>query len=311
MGALAKHVSDLSKHVAATANRLRLIQIDFADESAETRRGYLSEEIERALDQVVPDQRQAFLTELLSRFPTWDRNVEVGRIAEQVVSRSEFDERELEDASFLVTRLSALAPSLSDAERQAVVERLREAGLAPRSEGGWPEEGVQRIRETLQLDRETALDPDRVLELLAIVADFAASLDQLVWRAWQRLAPKSTFRSTTPLRSIFSQFATGDQGTPRGQVVHDIRKLRQLVAALVSAAGMSGQFATRYLARFSPGEIETLINMEGGGFFVAKEVKCWRRYAEMATDINEAAIEQEIRQQVAEFAESLMRGLRR
>ena len=215
VGALAKHVSDLSKHVAATANRLRLIQIDFADESAETRRGYLSEEIERALDQVVPDQRQAFLTELLSRFPTWDRNVEVGRIAEQVVSRSEFDERELEDASFLVTRLSALAPSLSDAERQAVVERLREAGLAPRSEGGWPEEGVQRIRETLQLDRETALDPDRVLELLAIVADFAASLDQLVWRAWQRLAPKSTFRSTTPLRSIFSQFATGDQGTPQ------------------------------------------------------------------------------------------------
>jgi len=308
---LAKHVSDLSKHVAATGNRLRLIQIDFADESPETRRGYLSEEIERALDQVVPDQRHGFLADLLERFPTWDPNIELGRIEEQVVSRSEFDERELQDASFLVTRLTALAPSLSDAERQAVTERLREAGLAPRSEGGWPEEGVQHIRETLQVAREEELAPERVLELLAVVADFAASLDQLVWRAWQRLAPKSTFRSTTPLRTIFNKFATGDQGTPRGQLVHDIRKLRQLVAALVSAAGMSGQFATRYVARFAPGEIETLVGMEGGGFFVAKEVKCWRRFAEMAKEISDAAVEQEIRQQVAEFAESLMRGLRR
>ena len=308
---MAKHVSDLSKHVAATANRLRLIQIDFADESTETRRGYLSEEIGRALDQVVPDQRQAFLTELLTRFPTWDPSVVASRAEEEVVARSEFDERELQDASFLVTRLTALAPSLSDSERQAVTERLREAGLAPRSEGGWPEEGVKRLRETLQVGSDATLDPDRVLELAALVADFAASLDQLVWRAWQRLAPKSTFRSTTPLRGTFSQFASGDQGTPRGQVVHDIRRLRQLVAALVSACGMAGQFATRYVARFSPSEIETLVSMEGGGFFVAKEVKCWRRYAEMATEVNEASIEQDIRQQVAEFVESLMRGLRR
>jgi len=264
---LAKHVSDLSKHVAATANRLRLIQIDFADESTETRRGYLSEEIGRALDQVVPDQRQAFLTELLTRFPTWDPNVVASRAEEEVVARSEFDERELQDASFLVTRLTALAPSLSDSERQA-------AGLAPRSEGGWPEEGVKRLRETLQVGSDETLDPDRVLELVALVADFAASLDQLVWRAWQRLAPKSTFRSATPLRGTFCQFASGDQGTPRGQVVHDIRRLRQLVAALVSACGMAGQFATRYVARFSPSEIETLVSMEGGGFFVAKEVSC-------------------------------------
>jgi len=308
---LATKTSDRLKHVAATANRLRLIQIDFADESPDVRRGYLSEEIDRALAEVVPEERQAFLRDLMARFPTWDPNVELGRVDQEVVSRSETDERELQDPSFLVTRLAALAPALSDAERQALVERLREAGLAPRSEGGWPEEGVQRLRETLQISRETELDPDRTLELVALAADFAGSLDQLVWRAWQKLAPKSTFRSTTPLRSIFSRFAVGDQAVPRGQVVHDIRKLRQLVAALVAAAGMAGQFATRYLARFAPAEIETLVGMEGGGFFVAKEVKCWRRYAELASELNETAIENEMREEVAKFAESLMKGLRR
>lgn len=308
---MAKHTSDLSAHVAATANRLRLIQVDFADEPADDRRRYLSEAVELALDQVVPDQRNAFLTDLITRFPTWDAQLTVDRVAEQVVTRSETDERELEDPSFLVTRLTALAPSLSDSERQAVIERLREAGLAPVSQGGWPEEGVARLKESLQLGAAEAMAPDRVLELAALVADFAASLDQLVWRAWQKLAPKSTFRSTTPLREVFSKFAKGDQDTPRGQVVHDIRKLRQLVAALVSASGMSGQFATRYVARFSPAEIETLVGMEGGGFFVAKEVKCWRRFAELAAEVSEQAVEQDIREQVAEFAESLMRGLRR
>lgn len=308
---MAQHSSDLSTLVAAAANRLRLIQIDFADESAEVRRGYLTEAVELSLDQVVPDQRNGFLTELIARFPTWDANIQVDRVEEKVITRSETDERELQDPSFLVARLTGLAPSLSDAERQAVIERLREAGLAPAAQGGWPEEGVARLKESLQLGGADAMDPDRVLELAALVTDFAASLDQLVWRAWQKLAPKSTFRSTTPLRSIFSQFATGDQGTPRGQVVHDIRKLRQLVAALVSAAGMSGQFATRYVARFSPAEIETLVGMEGGGFFVAKEVKCWRRFAELAAEVSEQAVEQDIREQVAEFAESLMRGLRR
>lgn len=308
---MAKHVSDLSKHVAATANRLRLIQIDFADESADARRGYLSEEIERALDEVVPDQRQAFLSDLLNRFPTWDPNIELGRIEDQVVSRSEFDERELQDASFLVTRLTGLASSLSDGERQAVIERLREAGLAPRSEGGWPEEGVQRIRETLQLSRETSLDPDRTLELVALVTDFAAALDQLVWRAWQNLAPKSTVRSTTPLRTILKQFVTGDQAVPRGQVVHDIRKLRQLIAALVAAAGMGGKHAAGYLARFAPAEIEAIVRMEGVRFLKAFEVRCWEKYREMAAELGEAAIENKVREAVAEFAEQLMKGLGR
>ena len=61
-----------SDRVAELANRLRLVQMDFADQDDETRRGYLQEEIQRALGGVVPSERRAFLEELQSRFPTWD-----------------------------------------------------------------------------------------------------------------------------------------------------------------------------------------------------------------------------------------------
>ena len=50
--------------VLETANRLRLIQVDFADENEQTRRDYLCEEIERALKTVLPDERSEFLQRL-------------------------------------------------------------------------------------------------------------------------------------------------------------------------------------------------------------------------------------------------------
>jgi len=309
--ALANQVSNVSKHVAATAHRLKLIQIDFADESPDVRQGYLSEEVERALGEVVPDERREFLRSLMDWFPTWDPNVDLRPIEMPAPTQSKTDADELGDPSFLVTRLTDVAATLSDAERQAIIERLREAGLAPKTEGGWPEEAVQRLRQSLQIDRETALDPERTLELVALAADFASNLDQLVWRAWQKLGPKSSVRSTTPLRTILKQFVTGDQAVPRGQVVHDVRKLRQLIAALVAAAGMGGQFAARYLARYSPAEIEAIVRMEGVRFLKAFEVRCWDKYKEMAAELSEAAIENEVRESVAEFAEQLMKGLGR
>src|SRR5690242_9898958 len=66
-----------SKLVAATANRLRLVQSDFADEPEQVRKDYLSDEIQRALGTLIPNERKAFLEELKQFFPTWDAKVEV------------------------------------------------------------------------------------------------------------------------------------------------------------------------------------------------------------------------------------------
>ena len=50
----------MESHLLETANRLRLIQVDFADESEQTRTAYLSEEIEKALS-ILDDRERRIL----------------------------------------------------------------------------------------------------------------------------------------------------------------------------------------------------------------------------------------------------------
>jgi len=298
--------------VAATANRLRLVQADFADQAGEVRRDYLNEELERALANIVPDQRQDFLKELMEQFPSWDARVEVQLRKEETTDRTLMDEKELKDPNFLVARLISLAPSLSEQDRRVLVERLREANLASLSQASWSEEAAGTLRKGLRMAPADAIDPTRAVELLAMLVELATKLDQLVWSSWKRVAPKSTIRRGQNLQLTLQAFLAGSGDVPRGQVAADLEKLRQLIASLVSAIGQAGrQFAGRHLARFSPIEIEALAGMEGGGFLVSKEVKCWRKYMELAGTLNEAAIESEIMETIANYAESLMKGLGR
>jgi hypothetical protein len=302
----------VSQLVAATANRLRMVQADFSDQAAEARKEYLSEEIERALASVVPEDRRRFLTELMAQFPSWDTRVEVALRKDESTDRTRTDEKELQDPNFLVARLINRAATLSEGERRILTERLREAGLVAVSAGGLPEEAAAALRQNLRLTPEKDIDPTRVLELVAMLADFACRLDQLVWNAWRKISPRSEIRRGESLQSNIRECVSGSPDVPRGQVAGDLERLRQLIASLVSAVGQSGrQFASRHLARFSPVEIEALASMESGGFLVSKEVKCWRKYTELADALNEAAIENEIMDTIATYAESLMRGLSR
>jgi hypothetical protein len=289
-----------------------MVQADFADQGAEVRREYLSEEIERAMSSVVPEQRQDFLTELMEHFPSWDAKVEVQLRKDDTTDRTITDDRELRDPNFLVARLIDRSAELGEGERKVLVERLKEAGLARISQGAWPEEAEAALRQDLRLAQDKGLEPTRTLELVGMLADFALRLDQLVWSSWQRIAPRSNIRRDKPLQQTLKAFLVGSQDVPRGQVAGDLEKLRQLIASLVAAVGQAGrQFASRHLARFSPVEIEALASMEGGGFLVSKEVKCWRKYTELADTLNEASIDNEIMETIANYAENLMKGLGR
>jgi len=53
------------------AARLRLIQATCADDASATRQGYIAEEIERAMKDVVMSKKQLFLAALAERFPAW------------------------------------------------------------------------------------------------------------------------------------------------------------------------------------------------------------------------------------------------
>ena len=309
--ALAKHTDDRSRLVAAAANRLRLIQIDFADESPDVRRGYLSEAVEAALAEVLPEQRDAFLRELMARFPTWDPNVEL-RPPEEAVTRSRTDERELQDPSFLVGRLVDMAPDIPDDVRPGLTRQLQAAGLAPRAQGAMPEEPLKRLREALGLKPDAELDALRTLTVLAVLADFVCSLDPLVWRTWGKLAPKSKFQSISALRHILSRFVTGDQGVGDVQAEDDLLKLRHMIASMVVALGQAGKIAatdvvTSFMTPLSPAKIEDLVKFEKGSIFVAQEVKCWRKYRELAGKLNDVAVEGAIHEKVQRFVEELMK----
>ena len=308
---MAGSTENISQMVAATANRLRMVQVDFADQTSEVRREYLSEEIERALSSVVPDKRPGFLQALLEQFPSWDAKVEVQLRKDDTTDRSLTDARELQDPNFLVARLIDRAAALGEGERKVLAERLKEARLASASQGAWPEEAAAALRQNLRLTEPT-IDPVRTLELVGVLSDFAMKLDQLVWSTWRVISPRAEIRQGKKLQQTIRSFITGSQDVPLGQVSGDLERLRQLIAAMISAIGQAGrQFASRHLSRFAPAEIEALASLEGGGFLVSKDVKCWKKYKELAESLNEAAIENEITETIANYAEMIIKGIGR
>ena len=109
----------------ATANRLRLLQRKLADERVEDRSAVLGQEVKDALSKVVPEQRREFLEELRTRFPSFDGGGMPAQAAESQPT----------DPLIMFDRLADKAASLSPAEKQAVVDRLREAGF-PIGTGG-------------------------------------------------------------------------------------------------------------------------------------------------------------------------------
>lgn len=288
-----------------------MVQVDFADQGSDVRREYLSEEVERASSSVAPEQRQEFLKALMEEFPSWDAKVEVQLRKDDTTDRTTTDQKELQDPNFLVARLIECSAELGEGERKVLAERLKEAGLVTVSQGAWPTEAEAQLRQALRLTEPT-IDAVRVLELVGMLSDFALRLDQLCWGSWRRISPKSNIRQDKKLQATLKRNIVGDPDVPRGQVAADLEKLRQLIASLVSAVGQAGrQFAGRHVAKFSPHEIEALANLEGGGFLVSKDTKCWRKYVELADALNEAAIENEIMETIANYAENLMKGLGR
>ena len=299
---------DTSKLVIATANRLRLVQTDLADEDPEVRQQYLADELERALTKIVPADRAGFMASLQEWFPTWER-VELSGSSEEGMGQSTADEKDLRDASFLVDRLSDIAPTLSEQEREAVASKLRDAGLSTAGRQVWPEHAAEKLRAHLKIPEGMELDPVRTVELLQLQLEFTLSLDQLVWSTWKAISPRSDIRGSGELKKTISPYLQGNQDVARGEVMMHLEKLRQLTAALISAISQTGrQFAQQHYTRFNPDNIEDAAKqdkkaLEGIG------VAAWRKYKELVGTTDQATIEREIMQLIAEYADRLMKGL--
>ncbi len=303
---------DRASLLAATANRLRLIQVDFADEPATVREGYLADELERAVGQLPPEHRATFLDDLARVFPTWDQNVAVPPAQVGSNGQALMDRKELQDPGFLVTRLAELTAALSPERKRQLADPLIRVGLLPAEATTWPAAEVAALRQALPLPADRAPDAERVLALIVLLMDFVTSLEQIVWNMWKTLTPQTPPRRGAGLQKMVGQYLGGDAAISRHDLEQELERLRRHSAALVSAIGQTGrEFAQHYAAKFAPAEIEAAIRLEPKKIFTALETLCWKKYVELAAGMSEATVDREIMQAVAESAQSLIRGLAR
>ncbi len=300
----------MESHVLETANRLRLIQVDFADESEQTRTAYLCEEIEKALKSVLPDERNEFLGRLLEKFPAGSFITQAISTETTVESPPTFDESELKNVEFLVRSFLEIAPTLSDDQKNFVDKSLQEAGLRQKARQDNSIELDQKLKQKFKVADECSITADQISELNATLIDFVLKLEPLVWNTWRQLSPRSAVRPQGALTKKIGQFLSSDAEVSVNQVDDDLKVLQRLIAAITSAVSRAGgQFAKRHLARFSPLEIEALVKMEPGSVFVSHDVKCWKKYKELAETLNEDSIEMEIRKAIVDYVESLTKGM--
>jgi hypothetical protein len=305
----ADYKEKMEQHVLETSNRLRLIQVDFADESEQTRADYLREEIEKALKTVLPAERNEFLQRLLEKFPTGSFITQSMLKEQEIQSAPAEDESKLKDVDFLVQSLLEIAPTLSDDQKEFIDKSLQQAGLRPEVPLESSVEPAQEQKKEIQVGSGNISD-SKLAELNALLVDFVLKLEPLVWNTWRKLSPRSAVRPQGSLKKNIEQFLGDGNEISSEQFDNDLKVLQRLIAAIISAVSQAGgQFAKRHLAKFSPSEISALVKMEHGSVFVSNEVKCWRKYVELAETLNEDSIEMEIRKAIVDYVESLAKGM--
>ena len=108
-------------------------------------------------------------------------------------------------------------------------------GPSPDGKYDWPQAPAATLRQKVGMGANDNIDPHRLLDLSALLAELVCSLDQVVWSAWRQIAPQANVKRPASLQKTMGRFAAGDQDTPRGQVSQDLNKLRALTAGLIAA----------------------------------------------------------------------------
>lgn len=212
--------------------------------------------------------------------------------------------------SELTQRLEELSAMLTPDERAQLETKLKQSGFfrLPSDSGGsggssWkvPATHSDFFREFFATQQDAQLDGPRLSELSAALAGLAHSLDQLAWSSWKRIAPRSELRRGEPLGRLIGEYASGQSGDLEA-IKDEIERLRQLVAALVTAISQVGHFAHRKLRELNPELIESSMGEQG-------ERACWRRYKEIVGAFDEDELEADMLASLADYTESMLRGV--
>lgn len=299
--------SDISDLAEAIASRVRLIQVDFADDTPEKRQAFLADEIERALGDQTPARRRALLSELLERFPTWN-----AQMLSSEASGAGGDEIANSGVSALLDRLIELAPNMTSEDRLTVTTRLEEAGVITRqTRDGWSLNTEDAVTDKLGFDKNVPLDPERVLQLFAEQSALITQLEKIVQATWRELSPRGgTIKADSDLAKMFERFATGDDDISRSQVSDELERTRQLTAAMIAAIGRLGRVLAENLSKqYSPAVLEQAARQDKR-WHEGVEIAAWRLFKERAEGLDETELDREVRRLLVEYTESVARGLR-
>ncbi|MFG0326010.1 MAG: hypothetical protein ACF8SC_01900 [Phycisphaerales bacterium JB037] len=295
---------EITARADEAAARLRAIQSELAGEEASLREEQLTHEVTRAMSGMTPDERSAFLDELNKRFPSWDQAVAAPVVASGGGggARSERDAAELDDPSFLAQRLAQVAGRLSEGDRRIIRDTLAEAGLVPKSSGEVPSESSEELRRLLFGADSGPVDAARCVELLAAYADFALSLDKLVWRTWQQMAKSSRLRRKGSLTSKSAAYAAGDREVSRNEIKDELELLRRLTAGLVTSVSQTGHLCYARMNHLLPESVMDFVHGEGK----KGEKAYWRKFESLASSLEPHSFESEVLKALAEYVERVV-----
>jgi hypothetical protein len=285
---------------SSLGERWKYLQTSLATETAENRQVYMEEELRRALLTTPAAQRGAYLEALATRYPAWELAA-VALNAPAAVTRQKPDE--------IIAAFLQLVPQLTGAQREGVKQKLAALGLVAPAAAPIEGEALTEVQAKLKLEPEDPIGVQQLGKVFALYVEAMLTLDQLAWNVWRNAAPKSAIRRDTTqgdLRTVTRRALAGDATLPTNQVQKQIEASRLLIAGLLAGLGPAGKnFSRRYQQYYAPDAIREVLRAEGGG---KSDAHCWKKYTELASQLSETVIEDDVQEAVVKYAEDLMRS---
>lgn len=293
-------VADPGAWASSLGERWKYLQSNLASESAETRQVLLEEEMRRALSAVPAAKRGACLDALAAKYPQWELAA-VSLNAPASAARMKPDE--------VIAAFLNLVPQLNAEQREALKKQLAVAGLMQSTPAPLEGDALTDIQAKLKLDTDDKIDPQRLGKLFALYAEAMLILDQLAWNLWKTAAPKSAIKRDTTqgdLRMATRRALTGDTNVTPAVIHKQLEASRLLVAGLLAGLGPAGKnFSRRYTTTFAPDAVRAALEADGGG---KGDAQLWKKYTELAAQLSETVIEDDVQEAVVKYAEELIRG---
>ncbi|HEY0862465.1 MAG TPA: hypothetical protein VGD97_00030 [Lacunisphaera sp.] len=289
---------------ASLVTRLKYLQTNLTEATPENRQVQMEEELRRALQELPLEKRGSHLYALAQAFPEWELAAATV-VAPAAAARQTPDE--------IIRSFVQLVPSLSGAQREKVKQELAALGLVLPSPQPLEGEALVGVRAKLKLDAEDPINVTQLAKLFAAYAEAMLALDQLAWNVWRNAAPKSPIRrdiAQGDLRTVTRRALAGDAESAVAQaaVQKQLEASRQLVAGLLAGLGPAGKnFARRYQQRYTPDAVREVVRAEGG----KGDLQFWKKHTELAAEVTETVIEDDVQAAVVKYAEDLMRGSQR